>query len=476
MTWTKEQRYLPYDHWDALKLLTLQAQADRSSFQLQYHIRPQSGLLNDPNGFSYFAGQYHLFYQAFPFGPVHGLKSWMHVVSKDLVHWQNLGLAIKPGDPIDSHGAYSGSAQEIDGKLFLMYTGNVRDQNWQRIPYQNGAWMDKTGEITKISQPLFRKPSHISEHFRDPQLLKQNGKYYALLGAQEAQSQTGEIMVYQSTDLVNWEEIGPLNPGPLGYMVECPNLVYVDGRPVLIFCPQGLNKEQASYDNIYPNMYLVLDEVDLAHATVKGAGALQQLDFGFDIYASQAFNRGKDCYLISWAGLPEIAYPTDQENWSGCLSQVKQLHLNNGRLIQRPVAAMRKLRQAETKLANEQILQTATDNQYELLLTIPANQTGTLELAKDNSGSLKVKFDTINGLVKLERTQGDFAKEYGLTRSVKTQAKQELKLDIFIDHSLAEIFVNDGEAVLTSRFFNHGTAIAMTSPCKYTASYWPIVK
>ena len=74
MEWTTEKRYQNYDNWDAATLLQLQAQAANSPYQMHYHIRPQSGLLNDPNGFSYYNGEFHVFYQNFPFGPVHGLK------------------------------------------------------------------------------------------------------------------------------------------------------------------------------------------------------------------------------------------------------------------------------------------------------------------------------------------------------------------------------------------------------------------
>ena len=87
MEWTREQRYRKYKDWDAQTLLDLQAQAATSPYQMHYHIHPLSGLLNDPNGFSYYNGEYHLFCQSYPFGPVHGVKSWIHFASPDLVHW-----------------------------------------------------------------------------------------------------------------------------------------------------------------------------------------------------------------------------------------------------------------------------------------------------------------------------------------------------------------------------------------------------
>ena len=222
MEWTREQRYRPYQQYSALELLHLQAAADNSPEQLRYHIRPSSGLLNDPNGFSYFNHAWHVFYQSFPFGATHGLKSWMHMQSTDLVHWHSRGLALTPDNEYDSHGAYSGSAKQIGDRLFLMYTGNHRDKDWNRTPFQLGAWMDQNNQVTKLKQPLFRNPDYISEHFRDPQLLEHDGKYYALLGAQDAKTETGHLALWASDDLQNgWHDVGLINVTPysMGYMI-----------------------------------------------------------------------------------------------------------------------------------------------------------------------------------------------------------------------------------------------------------------
>lgn len=459
MDWTTEKRYLPYSKWDAEYLLELQAQADQSAYQIRYHIRPSSGLLNDPNGFSYFNGEYHVFYQSFPFGAVHGLKSWMHLSSPDLVHWRNLGLAIAPDTEYDSHGAYSGSAKQIGNQLFIMYTGNVRDDNWVRIPYQNGAFMDKTGKITKFAQPLFKNPTHISEHFRDPQIVEENGQLYALIGAQDQETKRGLIDVYHANSLHDWQEVGELDftPAKLGYMVECPNLVSVDEKQVLIFCPQGLEQEVAPYQNIYPNMYVIAQGADLANAKLDQAGALQNLDEGFDVYATQAFNAPNgQAYAISWVGLPDISYPTDHENWANCLSQVKELHIKNGHLYQTPVPAMKDLRLNKTSFADHMEIDQA-GQQYELELQIASDQQGCLFLAasSDEKNALKLKFDTEHGQLIIDRSHTDqpFASDFGDSRKINLAAHQSLKLDLFIDHSLAEVFINDGEKVATLRFF-----------------------
>lgn len=479
MEWTRAKRYLPYDKWNAETLLKLQAQAADSPYQMHYHLRPISGLVNDPNGFSYFNGAYHLFYQSYPFGAVHGLKSWVHFTSPDLVHWRNLGLAIKPDTMADSHGAYSGSAKEINGKLFLMYTGNHRDENWVRTPYQVGAWMNKNGQVSDKTI-LFKNPAHITEHFRDPQILEKDGTYYAILGAQDKTEKHGHIDVWKSTDLKNWEELGFLNMGidNLGYMIECPNVVKVDDHIVVIFCPQGLGKGIVNYDDIYPNMYIIADDIDFENHKLINPGKLHNLDEGFDVYATQAFNAPNGtAYAVSWVGLPDITYPTDNENWANCLSQVKELTIKDGKLSQKPVKAMKTLQSDEKENSNKKVVVAEAGNQYELKMTIAKDQNGTLHLAanKDLNQGIEISFDTKNGKLILDRSQtAKFSEKYGFTRSIKLTPASDLDLDIFIDHSLIEAFVNGGEYVLTARFFADQAQqeIAFDQAITYKVHYW----
>ncbi|KRL01061.1 sucrose-6-phosphate hydrolase [Liquorilactobacillus capillatus] len=469
MEWTRAKRYQAYSNWTAAELLSLQQQVATSDYLPHYHVSPLSGLLNDPNGFSFFNNQWHLFYQAFPFGAVHGLKSWFHLVSDDLVHWKQQGLALKPDTIYDSHGAYSGSAHVIKDKLFIMYTGNVRDKDWQRHPYQNGAWLDKNNRLTKLQRPLFDQPEHTTDHFRDPQLLYLNNTYYALLGAQDKETLSGKIALFCSKNLHDWQDLGYLDftNNDMGYMVECPNLVLVDNKPLLIFCPQGLNKKIMNYDNIYPNVFIIGDTLNLAGASFTSRQAAPlNFDEGFDVYATQAFNAPDgNAYAVSWVGLPDISYPTDQENWAHCLSQVKELRIKDGCLYQRPVPAMAQLRTAgkhltpgNNKISEKNCLIDHPSQHFELKLTIPAGQAGTLHLAADKllTHSLALEFSTSKKAflsVDRQNAGAPFAKKYGTKRSVKLPADTSLVLDIFFDNSICEIFVNNGSHVLTLRLF-----------------------
>lgn len=334
--WTTKLRYLPYKEWPDSQIKDIKQKIAQSYWRLGYHIQPTTGLLNDPNGFSYFNNQWHLFYQSFPYGPVHGLKNWTLLTSNDLVHWQDHGPLLLPGDKQDSHGTYSGSAINVDDKLFLMYTGNVRDKDWVRHPKQDGAWIDKNNQLTKITTPLIDQPREgFTDHFRDPQISKHDNKYYCLIGARR-KDDTGHVLVYQAETVTGpWTYKTELKftDQKMGYMVECPNLVFVDKKPILIFCPQGISQDVLKHDNIYPNAYIIGDSFDWDDFSFKNPSRIKNLDDGFDVYATEGFNAPDGRTLaISWIGLPDTTYPSDVEGWANCYSLVKELKIKDNQL------------------------------------------------------------------------------------------------------------------------------------------------
>lgn len=94
-----------------------------------FHLSPRVGWMNDPNGFSYYDGKYHLFYQYHPYDTVWGSMHWGHAVSDDLLHWEYLPVAIAPDEKYDKDGCFSGSALALDdGRHLLMYTGVRREE------------------------------------------------------------------------------------------------------------------------------------------------------------------------------------------------------------------------------------------------------------------------------------------------------------------------------------------------------------
>ena len=102
-----------------------------------FHLSARAGWMNDPNGFSWYQGQYHMFYQYHPYDSHWGPMHWGHAVSKDLLHWEYLPAALAPDAPYDKDGCFSGSAIELaDGRQLLMYTGVVKEQQ------KNGEFLE----------------------------------------------------------------------------------------------------------------------------------------------------------------------------------------------------------------------------------------------------------------------------------------------------------------------------------------------
>ena len=455
LAWTTEKRYRRYEDWTQEELQQIKEKIAQSPWRASYHVEPRTGLLNDPNGFSYFNGKWVLFYQNFPFGAAHGLKSWVQLESDDLVHFTETGVRVLPDTALDSHGAYSGSAMQFGDQLFLFYTGNVRDENWVRHPYQIGALLDRDGQLTKLDKVLIEQPAEATDHFRDPQIFNYKGQYYAIVGGQNLEKE-GYIKLYKAVDndYTNWEAVGDLDfaNDQTAYMMECPNLVFIEDQPVLLYCPQGLSKEVLDYDNIYPNMYKIGQAFDTEKAQMVKPGPIQNLDYGFECYATQAFNAPDGRALaVSWLGLPDVEYPSDRYDHQGVFSLVKELTLKDGLLYQYPVPAIKNLRAHSQALGNL----AHTQNTYELELDLAADsQTELVLFADAEKKGLRINFDLKDGLVSVDRSQAGeaFATDFGTVRSAAL-ANQDTQVNIFIDKSVFEIFINKGEKVFSGRVF-----------------------
>ena len=304
MEWTREQRYRRIEEVSKEEYDALKQQVSQCCYRQTYHNQPITGLLNDPNGFSYFNGEYHMFYQWFPLGPVHGVKYWYHTTSTDLVHWKDCGIALEPDRSFDSHGVFSGTAIEHDEKLYLMYTGNARDEAWVRYPTQCLAIMDKEGHIEKYPEPVIKAaPENVTEHFRDPKVFKIDESFYCLVGA-EIDDHQGTVVYYESKDLIHWNYKGEVKTQfkGNGFMWECPDYFTQNGKGVMIISPQGMEPEGDKYQNIFQSGYLIGEEINWENG-VFNHGSFTELDRGFEFYAPQTMLDPKGRrILVGWFG------------------------------------------------------------------------------------------------------------------------------------------------------------------------------
>ena len=291
--WTKEEKYRYLK--DPQELGELYEKISASVYRQHFHNQAVTGLMNDPNGFVWHDNRWHLFYQWCPWGAVHGLKHWYHIISKDLVTWRNLGVCLLPDqeDGYDNKGVYSGSAMPIGDKIYLYYTGNHRDPDWTRHAYTCLARLGKDGWPEKYPLPLFGAHPGYTEHQRDPKIIQIPGqeKYYMIIGAQTLDKR-GCVLVYSSEDLQHgWIFEGELKvPGfeNFGDMWECPSIEHLGGTDVLLLCPQHLTlpgRGQSQNHNGY-----ILGHMDWDSLTFTPDGQFHVLDFGFDSYAAACAN------------------------------------------------------------------------------------------------------------------------------------------------------------------------------------------
>ncbi|MFD1413226.1 glycoside hydrolase family 32 protein [Oceanobacillus jeddahense] len=463
MEWTREMRYRHYREMTDAEEKDLLEKVNYSIWRQQFHIQPPYGLLNDPNGFAYYQGKYQLFYQWFPFGPVHGMKHWYHVESEDLIYWKDKGLGMAPEYDHESHGIFSGTGIVKDELLYLFYTANKRDEDWNRESAQSLAIMDRNGRIKKKEIPIIPKqPEGYTANFRDPKVWqdKDSDTFYMIVGA-ERMNHTGCALLYKSEDLLNWHFEGELKTDfeQFGYMWECPDIFQVEGKDVLLFSPQGLEPDGDSYHNVH-NSGCFIGYFDKEKHYFQ-SNFFQELDAGFDFYAPQTTQApdGRQI-LIGWMGLPDTSYPTDKDMWANCLTIPRELYIENNKIYQSPVKEMIAKRGSLTEWrgslnSEETILEDFSDAVYELICDMSVEEgIAGLKLRTGKEEETLFYLDTKRQKIVLDRTKSGapVAVDYGTVRQT-TCTDNKISLRIFVDTSSVEIFVNDGEFVFTARIF-----------------------
>ncbi|ASF41054.1 sucrose-6-phosphate hydrolase [Halobacillus halophilus] len=433
-------------------------EVESDPYRLLFHHMPPVGLLNDPNGFVQWKGTYHLFYQWMPFDTGHGAKFWGHYTSKDFVNWVHEDIALTPSDWYDKNGVYSGSAVSHNDRLYLFYTGNVKDEEGNREAYQclavsdDGVNFEKQGVIAEL-------PEGYTAHFRDPKVWKNGEHWYMVIGAQSKDLQ-GKAVLFQSENLYDWKHLGPVtgslenNLDEFGFMWECPDIFELGDQDILMVSPQGLEEEGMNYANTYQSGYfagkLNYEKPKLEH------GSFHELDRGFEFYAPQTTldEQGRRI-LIGWMGVPdqyEQAHPTVEKQWVHCLTLPRELTWNGEQIIQKPVNELKEMRGPALIHASITI-----ENDQKAVRGIGGRATELnleFEQIEDQFAVELFQYAAISykdGILTLSRPHLENREKTEFRRVELPQGLRNLHL--FIDQSALEIFVNNGEEVFTSRIF-----------------------
>lgn len=427
------------------------------TYRNKFHLMPPIGWMNDPNGFIYYKGNYHLFYQFYPYDSVWGPMHWGHAMSSDGIHWKDLPVALAPDQDYDKRGCFSGTAYVEDDVLYLFYTGYTKENGHRRQVQCLATSTDGINFKKHEHNPLV-KEEHIEglcniSDFRDPKVMKRNDTYYMFVAA-NTENNHGQILVFTSKNLINWSKGRVFLEGndDQGEMWECPDLFHLDGKDVLIMSPIKMPPHKHQYTN-HSSTVAYIGTVDWEQLKFEVEN-YHEIDSGMDFYAPQTtLNHNQEVILTAWMQMWHRTPITHNLNhkWIGSMVLPRTLSLKNNLLNQRPIDGIYEMLNLNTKVLtdgnflgsdlNYLRFISLKDEPFELKLAASLNEeitlsynTKCLTLSRENSGHKIVGYEG-------EAYTSRFLEIY-----------DDLNLEIFIDTSSIEVFINH-KYTMTFLFF-----------------------
>jgi len=443
--------------------------SDNTLWRTTYHATSPVGWMNDPNGFIYYKGKYHLFFQYYPYSAEPGIRYWGHMTSTDCVNWNYEPVALAPDKYYESEaGCWSGTSLVENDKLYIMYTGTDSSLQQQCLAVTtDGITFEKFAENPVIS--IFDVGrNHSYNDFRDPKLLKNGDYYYSIVSSRKNNKPI--LTLYRSTDLKNWSFVNQiLNYTGARYsiseyngMYECPDYVVVDGKALIITSALNYPKRNNEFQNINSCGYMV-GEMNFDTGAFTYNTPLRELDGGFDFYGGQTCIAGDGrVILTAWMQNWQRTFVTQDKGWVGEYILPRELSYKNNRLYQQPIREIYNLRSnsktyTQISINGERQFAGIEGNVLELDITIDlcnASKVG-VRLYEGTQHSTLLYYDAINERLVFDRSnsgQSIGGQDSNLTTRYLSLSPEnnKIKLQIFLDKSTIEVFANDGIGTMTS--------------------------
>ncbi len=435
-------------------------------FRPQYHFSPPANWMNDPNGMVYFEGEYHLFYQYYPDGNTWGPMHWGHAISEDLIHWEHLPIAIFPdengwifsGSAVVDWNNTSGLGQDELPPMIAIYTYHLDegekagrdDFQTQGIAYS----LDKGRTWEKYEgNPVLKSPG--IKDFRDPKVFwhEENQRWVMSLAVKD------KISFYSSSNLIDWNYESDFNPDWAAYggVWECPDLFPLktkDGKEKWVLLvsinpggPNGGSATQYFIGNFDGSNF------------VSESSEVKWIDYGADNYAGVTWSDvpeedGRKLF-IGWMSNWLYANEVPTEIWRSAMTVPRSLELMNHSgdyfIASRPVEELKKLR-ASTEEQEGDLISLKSD-----VLEIEMKSLGgDFKMTFSNDQGDKLLIEKMDDLVFFDRSQAglkDFSDVFAAVHTIPLKGVKVEDIRIFLDRSSIEIFLNDGESVITELIF-----------------------
>lgn len=460
-----------------------------------FHFTPPAMWMNDPNGMVFYVGEYHLFYQFYPDSTVWGPMHWGHAVSKDMVHWLHLPIAIYPdslglifsGSAVVDWNNTSGFGENGKPPLVAIFTQHLmagekagrHDFQYQSIAYSNDRgrnWTKYTGN------PVIPNTMQIHD-FRDPKVIwhEATRQWIMVFAAKDM------VQFWTSPDLKKWTHMSDFGKewGAHGGVWECPDFfpLQVEGTQetkwVLL---QSINP--GSPNGGSGTQYFIGDfdgttfTLDPAFSNDVANGKGVWLDWGRDNYAGVTWSDipakdGRRLFL-GWMSNWDYAQVVPTEKWRSAMTLPRSLHLHRlpagYRLLSQPVQELTSLRQQKFTIKNQLVKNTydlvlkhpLSANSLELILDIELTDAReadfSIELSNDQGEIYRIGYNAAGNTFYSDRTKAgktNFSEKFAEKIHTATRSKKDknLNLHLFFDTASCELFADNGEIVMTDIFF-----------------------
>lgn len=484
-----------------------------------FHITPPVGWINDPNGFSCYKGEYHLFYQYHPYSTHWGPMHWGHVKSKDLITWEQLPCALAPDEEYDGQGCFSGTAIQDGDRHVLIYTSVVdkEQQDGTHLIRQTQSIAVGDGENYEklICNPVIKAdclPEGSSPvDFRDPKIWKEGDRFYAVVGS-FAGDGSGQLALFSADSVDDWrfEKILDASRNEYGKMWECPDFFELDGRQVLIVSPQFMESRDLEIHGGNNVLYFVGDYDREKMEFHRGEGF--QVDYGLDFYAPET-TEGPDGrrIMIGWLQSWDNYLTPEQQKWSGMMTIPRELSVQDGKLIQRPVRELenyygksvqersvhvsggsfvpgrdaKKYAGDAAEGAGQMAMEIAgvRGRQFDMTVEVESGSYERFEIdvACGNGHKTMIYYEPEASVLTFDRTYSGHNRDTLCSRSAYVKPQNgKIKLRVVMDRMALEIFANDGEQALTSLVYTENDADRIVFSSKkeavFTVQFYELVK
>lgn len=465
-----------------------------------YHLTAGVGWLNDPNGFAPYKGEYHLFYQYYPYDVNWGPMHWGHAKTRDFIRWEKLPCALAPEDSFDACGCFSGGAIELpDGRHLLLYTGlreETVDGKHLVTQSQCAAYGDGLDYVKYPGNPVIDR-SLLPEggspvDFRDPKLFFE-GETLCCVTGNRAPDGSGQVLLFKSDDCgEHWRFGGTLARcrNRYGLMWECPDLFSLDGKQVLIVNPQSMQAKGLEFHPGNANVCFI-GRLDREKPEFIEESA-QAVDYGTDFYAPQTLLTADGRrVLIGW-----------MQNWEGCSARVpgqhffgqmtvpRELRIENGRLCQLPVRELERYRGEAVRfddlpVSGEAALPGIEGRSLDLTLHLRpeagcALPDFSLSVACGEEHFTGIRFESAASVLCVDRSYSGVTSDVTNVRRFPVRLREgALTLRVLLDRWSLEVFVNDGEQAASCTLQTEPEAVGVRfiadAPLRLDAKAYPLV-